>query len=179
MGHPPDQAYKTRDGGAACRVGAGDVGNGKDGRAPASIYHGIEDPVEKQEFLRTFVGIAHFTPYGVCTHDLRSSPAPRIRTAWRAVLNICGPQGDAEERQNLVRLRTFTVGELLKAEHAFEGGVGPAGNWVAFESPDPRRDRSRPWQSMSRISTRSGGESGRVRRAACHRRTGRMTWQLI
>ena len=100
--------------------------------ATASIYHGIEDPVEKQEFLRTFVGIAHFTPYGVCTHDFAIIPCPYHLNCLAGCSEYLRTQGDAEERQNLVQLRTFTAGELLKAEHAFEGGVGGAGNWVAF-----------------------------------------------
>jgi hypothetical protein len=34
-----------------------------------NIYDSINDPIEKEQFVETFMGVIHFTPYGVCTHD--------------------------------------------------------------------------------------------------------------
>jgi hypothetical protein len=100
--------------------------------ATASAYHGIEDPVEKRVFLRTFVGVAHFTPYGVCTHDFAITPCPYHLNCLSGCSEYLRTQGDAEERHNLIQLRDFTAGELSKAEHACEGGLCGASNWVDF-----------------------------------------------
>jgi hypothetical protein len=100
--------------------------------ATASVYDGIEDPVEKRAFLRTFVGVAHFTPYGVCTHDFAITPCPYHLNCLSGCSEYLRTQGDAEERHNLIQLRDFTAGELSKAEHACEGGVCGASNWVDF-----------------------------------------------
>jgi len=44
----------------------------------AETYHSISDPVEKEEFLVTFVSVALFTPYGVCIHDYAIDPCPYL-----------------------------------------------------------------------------------------------------
>jgi hypothetical protein len=98
----------------------------------ASVYHGIEDPVEKQTFLQTFVGVAHFTPYGVCTHEFALTPCPYHLNCLSGCSDYLRTQGDEEERHNLIELRDFTASELSKAEHASLGDVGGAGNWADF-----------------------------------------------
>lgn len=98
----------------------------------ASAYRGIQDPAEKRKFLEAFVGVVHFTPYGVCTHDFAITPCSYHLNCLAGCSEYLRTQGDEEERKNLVQLRDFTTRELSKAEQAVQGGVSGASNWVDF-----------------------------------------------
>ena len=96
------------------------------------VYEAIHDPVDKEKFLQTFVSVAHFTPYGVCTHDFALTPCPYHLNCLAGCVEYLRTRGDAEERQNLIQLRTFTVMELKKAEQAVAKRSQGTGNWVEF-----------------------------------------------
>jgi len=98
----------------------------------ASAYEAIQEPVRKEEFLQSFVSVAHFTPYGVCTHDFALTPCLYHLNCLAGCADYLRTRGDQEERQNLIQLRTFTVLELQKAETAFGEQSEGASNWVDF-----------------------------------------------
>ena len=98
----------------------------------ARAYQAIQDPVRKEEFLQSFVGVAHFTPYGVCTHDFALTPCPYHLNCLAGCAEYLRTQGDREERRNLVQLRAFTASELRKAETALDKRSRGASNWVDF-----------------------------------------------
>lgn len=98
----------------------------------ADVYNGINDPVEKELFLETFVAVAHFTPYGVCVHDFAIDPCRFHLNCLSGCPEYLRTKGDAEERQQLVQLQRFTRKELEKAEEAMAEGEYGANNWVDF-----------------------------------------------
>ncbi len=99
----------------------------------ASAYQAIQDPVRKEEFLESFVSVAHFTPYGVCTHDFALTPCPYHLNCLAGCAEYLRTRGDREERQNLIQLRAFTASELKKAETALDNQSRGASNWVDFD----------------------------------------------
>jgi len=98
----------------------------------ASAYQAIREPARKEEFLQTFVGVAHFTPYGVCTHDFALTPCLYHLNCLAGCADYLRTRGDQEESQNLIQLRTFTVLELEKAGAALSEQSPGASNWVDF-----------------------------------------------
>jgi hypothetical protein len=98
----------------------------------ADVYNSIDDPVEKELFLETFVGVAHFTPYGVCVHDFAIDPCRFHLNCLSGCPEYLRTKGDVEERQQLVQLQRFTKKELEKAEEAMAEGEYRASNWVDF-----------------------------------------------
>jgi hypothetical protein len=105
----------------------------KDGRLYgdiADIYNGMNDPVEKEEFLETFVSVAHFTPYGVCLHDFALEPCRYHLNCLSGCGEYARTKGDKEERSNLRQLRVFTERQLKMAEQAMTNAEYGASNWV-------------------------------------------------
>jgi len=105
----------------------------KDGRLYgdiADIYNGMNDPVEKEEFLETFVSVAHFTPYGVCLHDFALEPCRYHLNCLSGCGEYARTNGDKEERSNLRQLRVFTERQLKMAEQAMTNAEYGASNWV-------------------------------------------------
>jgi hypothetical protein len=98
----------------------------------ANAYGALQEPASKEEFLRTFVGVAHFTPYGVCAHDFALAPCVYHLNCLAGCAEYLRTQGDREERQNLIQLRGFTALELTKAEKALGEQNQSASNWVDF-----------------------------------------------
>jgi hypothetical protein len=98
----------------------------------ASAYQAIQEPVRKEEFLQSFVSVAHFTPYGVCTHDFALTPCLYHLNCLAGCAEYLRTQGDQQERQNLIQLRAFTVAELKKTETALAEQSRGASNWVDF-----------------------------------------------
>jgi len=98
----------------------------------ASAYQAIREPARREEFLQSFVGVAHFTPYGVCTHDFVLAPCLYHLNCLAGCADYLRTRGDQEERQNLIQLRAFTELELNKAETALGEQSRGASNWVDF-----------------------------------------------
>jgi hypothetical protein len=96
----------------------------------ADIYKSMNDPVEREGFLETFVSVAHFTPYGICIHDFALDPCPYHLNCLKGCGEYLRTRGDQEERRNIRALRVFTAGELKKAEKAMSTGEYCASNWV-------------------------------------------------
>jgi hypothetical protein len=98
----------------------------------ADTYHSINDPVEKHDFLTTFVTAAHFTPYGVCVHDFAQEPCKYHLNCLNGCSEYLRTKGDLEEQHNLRELRVFTLEELKKATEAYKNETWGASNWVDF-----------------------------------------------
>jgi len=94
------------------------------------IYNSINDPVKKEDFLKTFVSVAHFTPYGVCLHDFALEPCEYHLNCLSGCGEYIRTKGDEEERKNIRQLRVFTQRELDMAQKALEAGEYGASNWV-------------------------------------------------
>jgi len=105
----------------------------KDGRLYgdiADIYNDMNDPAGKEEFLETFVSVAHFTPYGVCLHDFALEPCRYHLSCLSGCGEYLRTEGDQEERKNLRQLRVFTERQLKRAEHAITKEEYGSSNWV-------------------------------------------------
>lgn len=97
----------------------------------ADTYHAIEDPVEKQEFLKTFVNVALFTPYGVCVHDYAIDPCPHHLNCLGGCSEYLRTKGDKEEQKNIAAVYEFHLVQLQRARSAEKDGIAEAGNYAA------------------------------------------------
>jgi hypothetical protein len=96
----------------------------------ADTYHSINDPVDRERFLETFVSVAHFTPWGVCTHDFAMDPCPYHLQCLNGCAEYLRTRGDQEERSNLLGLREHTLVQLTRAKEATDKNVWGASNWI-------------------------------------------------
>lgn len=96
----------------------------------ADIYKSINDPVERDAFLEAFVGVAHFTPYGICLHDFTLEPCKYHLNCLKGCGEYIRTRGDKEEQRNIRALRVFTASELKKAQLAMSAREFGASNWV-------------------------------------------------
>jgi len=96
----------------------------------ADLYVEMSDPIEKRQFLETFVSVAHFTPYGVCLHDFALDPCRYHLSCLSGCGEYMRTKGDAEERKNLRQLRVFTERQLKMAERAMAEQEYGSSNWV-------------------------------------------------
>ena len=96
----------------------------------ADLYFEMSDPIEKRQFLETFVSVAHFTPYGVCLHDFALDPCSYHLNCLSGCRGIHADQGRPEERKNLRQLTVFTERQLKIAERAMTEQEYGASNWV-------------------------------------------------
>jgi hypothetical protein len=73
----------------------------------AETYHSMRDPIEKEQFLKTFVDVAHFTPFGVCTHDFALEPCKYHLNCLSGCSEYLRTKGDQEERRHIIEVRDF------------------------------------------------------------------------
>lgn len=97
----------------------------------ADTYHAIDDPVEKEAFLGTFVNVALFTPYGVCVHDYAIDPCPYHLNCLAGCPKYLRTKGDQEEQNNIAAVSNFHLVQLRRATNAEQEGITEAGNYVA------------------------------------------------
>lgn len=95
-------------------------------------YHMINDPIEKEQFLETFVNVVHFTPYGVCIHDFSIEPCRYHLNCLAGCKEYMRTKGDQTERKKIKELRVFTSEQLKLAEQFEKDGTYGANNWVDF-----------------------------------------------
>lgn len=93
-------------------------------------YHAIDDPVEKEDFLKTFVNVAHFTPYGVCLHDYAIEPCGYHLNCLSGCSEYLRTRGDETEASNIRSLLGFHLVQLQHSTRAAEAGVDGANNYV-------------------------------------------------
>ena len=97
----------------------------------ADAYHAIDDPVEKEEFLKTFANVALFTPYGVCVHDYAIDPCPYHLNCLGGCPEYLRTKGDREEQKNIAEVLNFHLVQLRRATKAGQEGIAGAGNYAA------------------------------------------------
>jgi hypothetical protein len=94
-------------------------------RGPAAdTYHSINDPVEREQFLKTFVNVALFTPFGVCIHDYAIDPCPYHLNCLGGCSEYLRTTGDKDEQKKIMEVRDFHLVQLqrVKKENAKEAG---------------------------------------------------------
>jgi hypothetical protein len=96
----------------------------------ADTYSAINDSVEKERFLETFVGVAHFTPFGVCVHEFALDPCPYHLNCLDGCPEYLRTKGDEEEQHHIRELRVFTARQLELAEQAMSEDEYGSSNWV-------------------------------------------------
>jgi hypothetical protein len=97
----------------------------------ADTYHAIDDPVDKEEFLKTFANVALFTPYGVCVHDYAIDPCPYHLNCLGGCPEYLRTKGDKEEQKNIVEVLNFHLVQLRRATKAGQEGAAEASNYAA------------------------------------------------
>ncbi|MFS8087130.1 MAG: hypothetical protein ACMG6H_15965, partial [Acidobacteriota bacterium] len=101
-------------------------------RGPAAeIYHSMSDPVEKEEFLETFVNVALFTPYGVCVHDYAIDPCPYHLNCLGGCSEYLRTKGGKEEQKNIGEVRGFHLVQLQRIKKATPNDTGKIKNYEA------------------------------------------------
>jgi hypothetical protein len=97
----------------------------------AETYHAMHDPIEKERFLETFVNIAHFTPFGVCTDDFALEPCKYHLNCLSGCADYLRTKGDQEERRHLTEIRNFHLVQLENYKNAVREETSGASNWVS------------------------------------------------
>jgi len=101
-------------------------------RGPAAdTYDLINDPVEKEEFLETFVNVALFTPYGVCIHDYAIDPCPYHLNCLGGCSEYLRTKGDKEEQNNISEVRSFHLVQLERVKKTTQNDAGKIKNYEA------------------------------------------------
>jgi hypothetical protein len=101
-------------------------------RGPAAdTYNSINDPVEKEQFLETFVNVALFTPYGVCIHDYAIDPCPYHLNCLGGCSEYLRTKGDKDEREAIEEVRGFHLVQLQRLKSATQNDAGPVRNYEA------------------------------------------------
>jgi hypothetical protein len=99
-------------------------------RGPAAdTYNSINDPVEKEQFLETFVNVALFTPYGVCIHDYAIDPCPYHLNCLGGCSEYLRTKGDKDEQKNIEEVRSFHLVQLQRLKSATQNDAGPVRNY--------------------------------------------------
>jgi hypothetical protein len=97
----------------------------------ADIYHSINDPVEKEQFLATFVNVALFTPYGVCIHDYALDPCPYHLNCLGGCSEYLRTKGDKDEEKNIKAVRDFHLVQLQRVKAKAVKNAGKIQNYKA------------------------------------------------
>lgn len=96
----------------------------------AETYHSMRDPIEKEQFLKTFVDVAHFTPFGVCTHDFALEPCKYHLNCLSGCSEYLRTKGDQEERKRIIEVRDFHLVQLESYKKAVQAETYGASNWA-------------------------------------------------
>ena len=97
----------------------------------ADVYHSLNDPVEKEGFLKTFVNVALFTPYGVCTHDYALEPCPFHLNCLGGCPEYLRTKGDKVEEKNIKDVRDFHLVQLQRVRAGTVPSVSGTQNYTA------------------------------------------------
>jgi hypothetical protein len=96
----------------------------------SEMYQAMHNPVEKERFLETFVNVAHFTPFGVCTHDFALEPCKYHLNCLSGCSEYLRTKGDQEERRRIIEVRDFHLVQLESYKKAAQAETFGAGNWA-------------------------------------------------
>lgn len=97
----------------------------------ADMYFNLEDDI-RDVFLEGQLQAVHVTPLGLCVHDFKVSPCPKLLNCVKDCDDYLFDTANNAHRQNLVQLRERTKLTLEHAEaQKSHGGVDLSDNWIA------------------------------------------------
>ncbi len=97
----------------------------------ADLYFNLQDDV-RDAFLEGQLQAVHVTPLGLCVHDFKVSPCPKLLNCVKDCDDYLFDTGNESHRQNLVQLRDRTKLTLEQAEaQKARGGIDLSENWIA------------------------------------------------
>jgi hypothetical protein len=97
----------------------------------AEIYFNLHDDV-RDVFLEGQLQAVHVTPLGLCVHDFKVSPCPKMLNCVKDCDDYLFDTANESHRQNLVQLRTRTQQTLARAEaQKARNGIDLSENWIA------------------------------------------------
>lgn len=96
----------------------------------ADIYFNLKDDV-RDVFLEAQLQAVHVTPLGLCVHDFKISPCPKMLNCVKDCDDYLFDTANATHRQNLVQLRERTKLSLEQAEaQKSRGEADLSENWI-------------------------------------------------
>lgn len=97
----------------------------------ADFYFNLKDDV-RDAFLEGQLQAVHVTPLGLCVHDFKVSPCPKLLNCVKDCDDYLFDTSNETHRQNLVQLRERTKLTLEQAEaQKAGGGIDLSESWVA------------------------------------------------
>jgi hypothetical protein len=97
----------------------------------AEMYFSLHDDV-RDAFLEGQLQAVHVTPLGLCVHDFKVSPCPKMLNCVKDCDDYLFDTTNQVHRQNLIQLRTRTQHVLQHAEaQKSRSGVDLSENWIA------------------------------------------------
>lgn len=97
----------------------------------ADIYFNLKDDV-RDVFLEAQLQAVHVTPLGLCVHDFKVSPCPKMLNCVKDCDDYLFDTANATHRQNLVQLRERTKLSLEQVEAQKSCGEADLSeNWIA------------------------------------------------
>ena len=97
----------------------------------AEIYFNLHDDV-RDAFLEGQLQAVHVTPLGLCVHDFKVSPCPKMLNCVKDCDDYLFDTANTVHRQNLVQLRTRTQQVLKQAEaQKSRGVIDFSESWIA------------------------------------------------
>jgi hypothetical protein len=97
----------------------------------AEMYFNLHDDV-RDAFLDGQLQAVHVTPLGLCVHDFKVSPCPKMLNCVKDCDDYLFDTANDVHRQNLIQLRARTQQTLQHAEaQKSRGGVDLSENWIA------------------------------------------------
>jgi len=105
--------------------------SGRTKGAVADIYFNLHDDV-REAFLEAQLQAVHVTPLGLCVHDFKVSPCPKMLNCVKDCDDYLFDTANAAHRQNLVQLQQSTKLTLENAEaQRFRGEADLSEHWIA------------------------------------------------
>lgn len=97
----------------------------------ADFYFSLQDDV-RDVFLEGQLQAVHVTPLGLCVHDFKVSPCPKLLNCVKDCDDYLFDTANESHRQNLVQLRARTMLTLEQAqEQKARGGIDVSESWIA------------------------------------------------
>jgi hypothetical protein len=97
----------------------------------AEMYFNLHDDV-RDAFLDGQLQAVHVTPLGLCVHDFKVSPCPKMLNCVKDCDDYLFDTTNHVHHQNLIQLRARTLQALEQAEtQKSRSGVDLSENWIA------------------------------------------------
>jgi hypothetical protein len=97
--------------------------------AMAEVYFALPAK-ERDVFLEGQLRSVHFTPVGLCLHDLATDPCPYHVICVRGCPDYLRTKGNQQERANLIQMQQNTKQALTSIKNQSEGQTAIAQSWI-------------------------------------------------